>query len=220
MVIKSKANQINEYKWKRFLARNFDIYFESALISIFCYLFSIKFMINLIETQKSTVIGFIFLPLALILDAFVAHNCGNTLGKWLLGVNVTTSTSKKLSLKQYISRNFSFWRRGYAFGVVLIGLFLWVKQSRRLENGQQTTYDEDLKFKVNVVNTSILKTLSFSILFIGLIALSVYGMIDESAKSNFSENNPYLNKENNAPTNNEPNTPLESMVPTIPSSGE
>jgi uncharacterized RDD family membrane protein YckC len=220
MVIKSKANQINEYKWKRFLARNFDIYFESALISIFCYLFSIKFMINLIETQKSTVIGFIFLPLALILDAFVAHNCGNTLGKWLLGVNVTTSTSKKLSLKQYISRNFSFWRRGYAFGVVLIGLFLWVKQSRRIENGQQTTYDEDLKFKVSVVNTSILKTLSFSILFIGLITLSIYGLIDETSKTKFSENNSYPSKEYDAPANDEPEIPKESMIPTTPSSTE
>ncbi len=112
--------------------------------------------------------GFACLPVALVLDALIYEVAGNTLGKAILGLKVTTLNGKALGFGQYLGRNLSLWASGLAFGLPLIHLFTLANQSSRLGKGKQTSYDESTGFRVYAKPSGWVRISIFSIAFISL----------------------------------------------------
>jgi uncharacterized RDD family membrane protein YckC len=139
-------------RWPRFFARIIDIWLEKSLVTfVVAYVLSI-YLAGFIEWINAPgaeyIFGIICLPVALIVDAFIYKVFGNTIGKRLLGLKVTTLDGKPLSLIQYMHRNLSVLISGLAFGLPFINLFTLGRQFYRLREGRQASYDEATGFRV------------------------------------------------------------------------
>jgi uncharacterized RDD family membrane protein YckC len=139
-------------RWPRFFARIFDAWWEILLVSFVFVAVLGRYSASFVEwingPGASQLLGFLCLPIALSLDALLYRVVGNTPGKALLGLKAGTLDGKPLSFAQYLSRNFSMWASGLAFGLPLINLFTMANQSRRLGKGLQASYDEPTGFRV------------------------------------------------------------------------
>lgn len=87
---------------------------------------------------------FFSLPLALLLDVFLAVILGNTPAKIVIGVKPTTSRGERLSLAAHLRRNIGVWTDGIALGLIPISLFTMFKQYKRISGRRETIYDERL----------------------------------------------------------------------------
>lgn len=162
-------------RWPRFFARSFDVWLEMLFVSLSMGFALSLYFIGFVEWIKgpgaSQLFGILCLPIALTLDAFLYRFIGNTPGKALLGLKLTTPEGNPLSFAQYLSRNISMWASGLALGVPLINLFTMASQYRRLGKGLQASYDELEGFRVRAKPSGWLRKTSFGFAFFGLIVI-------------------------------------------------
>jgi tetratricopeptide (TPR) repeat protein len=160
-------------RWPRFLARSFDLWWETLLIGfvfgVILGRFSIGFVEWINKPGTNMLFGIICLPLALILDAALYQIFGNTPGKALLGLKVTTIDGEPLSFKQYLQRNFSMWVSGLALGLPLLNLASLASQFQRLGKEKQASYDETTDFRVPSNPSSLLNKVVFGIALTGFV---------------------------------------------------
>ena len=127
-------------RWPRFFARIFDVWWEVLLVGFVFGIILRLFPSFVWKSNNSiaiTLFGLFCLPVSLVFDAAFYQIFGNTPGKALLALEVTTLDYRPLTFKQYLGRNFSLWVNGLAFGLPLINLFTLANQSSRLGKGQQ-----------------------------------------------------------------------------------
>ena len=98
-------------RWPRFFARTFDVWWEILVVSFVFGSVLGRYSAGFVEwingPGASSLFGILCLPIALSLDAFLNWIAGNTPGKYLLGLRVTTSDGKSLRFVQHLSRNLS-----------------------------------------------------------------------------------------------------------------
>lgn len=164
---------------QRFFARIFDVLWEGLPVSIILIAIMPWLMRNDLfgAALLLTILGLpIMLFIAIFIDALVFSVAGNTPGKALLGLRVVTGDGKPLNFYQYLSRNLSLPR---------VYLSAMASQYRRLSNGQQSSYDTELGFKVQAksigLHRKIISGLAFAILFLlpNMILVSMIGSIQE-----------------------------------------
>ncbi|WP_438979030.1 RDD family protein [Polynucleobacter sp.] len=184
--------------WRRFFARNFDLYLEIMLLSIFAQFTLAKYStwyVNLINTPNNDiVIAIIFTPFALLLDAIICQLFGNSLGKYLLGIEVR-KIKGQLSLQDWINRSGGVWFNGYALGFPLFNIYTFLKQKGRIDKGQPTTYDERGGFQVfareltkfQIVRAVIL----FSLVYFLVFGMQVYTKEQDRAVQKIDNSPPY-----------------------------
>lgn len=159
--------------WRRFFARIFDLWWESLLLG-WCSAYvlgqySPAFISWVGKPASSQIYGFFVLPFAFLFDALVYAVFGNTPGKALLRVAVADATGERLSLGRYIGRNAAVWSRGFAFGIPLINLVAFYKQSSRLSETGKTSYDDNAGVQVRAGEAGFLRTSMFVLLAIALL---------------------------------------------------
>jgi uncharacterized RDD family membrane protein YckC len=186
------AHQALATRWPRFFARMFDVWWEVGLVAIALgfvlgfYLDGI-FLSWLNGPGARTFFSIACLPVALVLDAAIYRVAGNTPGKSLLGLKVGTLDGKPLSFSQYLSRNFWVWASGLGLGIPLVNIFTMVIESRRLDRGQQASYDEPTGFRVRAKPSSLVRKTAFGLAFSGLLvamsALSSRGLEQPAQRS-------------------------------------
>jgi Predicted membrane protein/domain len=174
-------------RWPRFFARIFDVWWEILLTSVALGAVLGRYSAGFVEwinvPGASQLFGILCLPVALILDAVLYRLLGNTPGKALLGLKVTTLDGKPLSFAQYLGRNFSLWVSGFALGFPLINLFTLANQSRRLGKGQPASYDEATDFRVRSKPSGILRKAVFGLAFTGLfVVMAVLNSMEQAAQ--------------------------------------
>lgn len=191
-------------RWPRFFARTFDVWWEILLIALILGAVLGRYSASFVEWINGPGAGQLFaiicLPIALILDALLYRVVGNTPGKALLGLKVGTLNGQSLSLVHYLSRNFSLWAGGLAFGIPLINLFTMAHQSGRLGKGQQASYDETTGFRVRSSPSGWVRKTAFGFAFAGLfVVMAVLNTMEQSdqrearlsvAQKNYSWENP------------------------------
>ncbi len=128
-----------------------------------------------------------------MLDALIYKAAGNTPGKAILGLKVTTLNGQPLSLGQYLGRNLSLWVSGLAFGLPLINLFTLANQSSRLGKGKQASYDEPTGYRVHAKPSGWIRITIFSLAFISLFfVMAVLNSMEQAAQRdailNYSQN--------------------------------
>lgn len=158
--------------WWRFFARSFDIWL--------CQIAAVWLMANVmsrtvprfdawLETPQADAAFTLFcLPVALILDAVVHTLFGNTPGKALVGIRVTSQFGYPLDFFEYAKRNLGMWVKGLAFGLPIVILFTMWQQAARLKRGERTSYDEPRSLDVLASPVGWARKVAFSASFVAL----------------------------------------------------
>ncbi|MFM0009159.1 DnaJ domain-containing protein [Paraburkholderia sediminicola] len=156
----------------RFFGRIFDTWWESMVIglAISYYLSSnsAAFVEWITGPGSGSLFAILCLPIAMILDAGVYSAVGNTPGKALLGLKVTTLDGSRLSYAEYSRRNLAVWARGLGCGVPLVNIFTMWNQKREVNSNRQATYDVDTGYRVRAGKTGFVRKTVFGILFLAL----------------------------------------------------
>ena len=162
-------------RWPRFFARLFDIWWENLAVGLVLGIslvwFSAGFAEWIIRPGRGLLFGLFCLPIVLIFDVLIYKIIGNTPGKAILGLKVTTIDCKSLGFVQYLIRNFELWVTGLALGIPLINLFTLVYQSKRLGKGDQASYDESVGFRVQAKPSFWLRKVVFGCAFFFLFVV-------------------------------------------------
>ncbi|MGE8160345.1 DnaJ domain-containing protein [Paraburkholderia sp. NPDC080076] len=157
-------------RWSRFFARSFDLWWEIAAVAFIGGYWLAQNSAWYVETMNGPsaklYASVLFLPLALVLDAFVYRIFRNTPGKALLGLKVTTIDGSRLTFDAYLRRNFALWVSGLAVGLPLFNLGTMIRQSSRLGNAEQASYDESSGNRVRVSKSGILRKLLFAVAYV------------------------------------------------------
>lgn len=162
-------------RWPRFFARIFDLWWEGLLLATLTGLvlgrYSAGFVEWIYKPGSSQLLGILLIPFSMVLDAGVYALFGNTPGKSLLGVRVTTLRGQRLNFAQYLARNFAVWGSGLGLGVPFVTLITMARQSGRLGRGQQASYDESSGARVHGQSLSFLRRVFFGFAFCSLFVL-------------------------------------------------
>ncbi|MFD0913146.1 RDD family protein [Methylophilus luteus] len=164
-------------RWQRYFARIFDLWLELLIVTFVSgYILGqvSSTFIEFVNNANAHLIGIIYLPFGLVLDAVLYHFFGNTPGKAILGIKVVKNIDLPLTSREYLKRNFSLWGSGLAFGLPLINLFTMSKQFGRLKKGEAASYDLAGDFAVKARPLAVWKWLLFTILFVSLFAVVLY----------------------------------------------
>jgi len=196
------ASAVLEYPlagpWKRWCARLFDLWWEASLVGlgvgVVLGLTSGDFLRWLDKPGASKLVGILCIPVALLLDALV-HACfGNTPGKALLGLRVGLVDGRRPSLGQHLSRNVGVWAGGLGLGIPLVTLFTMGRQHRRLNQGEQASYDDE-GYRVRAKPIGWPRRIGFGVAFLVLFgcmtALEVFDR-DEIRKARARQSAPPL----------------------------
>lgn len=162
--------------WPRAFARIFDIWWESILIGgaagFLLGQYSSAYLHWANQPNSDYLFGLVLLPFVLLFDAVVFRFTGNTPGKAMLGIRVASLRGTPLEFGQYLRRNLTLWWSGLALGIPLANLFTLWRQEKRLRNGQQTSYDEEIGSRVWSKPISWGRKLGFAVTFFLLFAVN------------------------------------------------
>lgn len=165
--------------FKRLFARIFDLVWLVLLLLVSLALF-LKFVnspaVGLVTQSLSVQLGlaFLLLPLALILEAAILSDFGNTPGKSLFGLKITRDGPDKIKFRQYFGRGFLLWIKGLAFGIPILSFFTLLWQRFHLSKYDTTSYDKSMSMQVSGVETSVAKKAYLLISSIVLVSLIGY----------------------------------------------
>ncbi len=123
------------------------------------------------------ILGFVFIPVALMVDSFVYGLFKTTPGKAILGMRLATIHGESLTFKQAAKRNLGLWVRGLGIGLPLVYFFTLLREYNRLGSGKQTDYDEKYDFRVQAKPTGWPRKSVFALLFIGLFSVMLLGQM-------------------------------------------
>jgi uncharacterized RDD family membrane protein YckC len=165
-------------RWPRFFARMFDTWWEVMLVafvlSFVLARYSAEYLEWLARPGSAMFFGLLCLPVALVLDAVLYRIFGNTPGKALLGLRVTSLRGQPLTFAEFAGRNLNLWMSGLALGIPIVILFTCAMQSRRLGLGQPATYDERPAYRVYAEPAGWLRATALVGSFLGLFVIYGY----------------------------------------------
>ncbi len=131
--------------WRRLFARLIDIYLLLIPVAFFsAFLLSSYFLPFALWIQKpgaATLYTWLLLPVVMLLEALIHAAFGNTIGKVLFGVRVTSNGVDRLSGGSYLKRQLRVYWYGLATGFPLIQLIAMIRQYLHCKKDGQTRYD-------------------------------------------------------------------------------
>jgi hypothetical protein len=122
--------------WRRFFARMIDLWMLSLPVSFVAAIF-----IDQSFLEHKYLLGIAILPFTMLVEAAVSAVCGNSPGKALLAIRLTTIGGGRLSFRDLCERGRSVYVYGMAFGIPFISLFPMIKQYQNLNAGRPASYD-------------------------------------------------------------------------------
>jgi len=93
------------------------------------------------RSGSNYIYGWLTFPVVLLAEAIVFGIFGNTPGKALLGLRVTTVAGTKPSFNDYVSRLLGVYWFGLGTGFPIVSMFTMIKQYQRLKLGREAGYD-------------------------------------------------------------------------------
>lgn len=128
--------------WRRFMARMLDLWLIALPTAILVAAALARFRPQLMgQPYAMYLLALASFALVLLIEAGVYGCCGNTAGKALFGITVTTLDGKHPTAAQYLRRQVGVFWYGFAMGLPLISLLAMAAQGLNLRNGQPAAYD-------------------------------------------------------------------------------
>ncbi len=161
--------------WRRFFARFIDLS-ALSLPTAFMVTFALSrvsttFNLWIQQPGSEFALGWLLMPLVLMLEAAVFAILGTTPGKALMGVKVTTADAQHPTAAQYLRRQVGVYWYGLGTGFPLISLFTMARQRSRLKAGGHTRYDEG-RFNVKAPKLGFLRGIAATTIVVGLLAVN------------------------------------------------
>ncbi len=150
--INYKWKDISPHPWRRSFARFLDI----SIYSKFVYIPGIYYLTSGISPARvdqfppSELIAFFvflyfsFFLFAMFLNAALISLLGNTLGRWIFGIQTLEKDFSPLSFYSALEREFYVWKNGLAFGIPIINLITQVYGYLDLTMKKRTSWDKKL----------------------------------------------------------------------------
>jgi len=136
--------------WRRLVARMLDLWLIALPMSILVAAALARFWPQRIgQPYALYLLALAGFALVLLIEAGIHGACGNTLGKALLGIHITTLEGTPLTAAQYLRRQLGVFWYGCALGLPVISLVAMAAQGLRLGAGESTAYDAG-RFMVRV----------------------------------------------------------------------
>ena len=162
---------------KRLLARIFDLTWLMLLLQVSLAIFlklvnSTAFVLVSQSLAVQLSLVFVLLPLALILEAAILSDFGNTPGKSFFGLKIIRDGQDKIKFRQHFGRACLLWFKGLACGIPFLSFLTLLWQRFQLSKHSVTSYDRSMSMQVTAVKTSFAKKfllLLSSLLLVGLI---------------------------------------------------
>jgi uncharacterized RDD family membrane protein YckC len=131
--------------WRRFFARTIDLWLLSlavgAVVGYIGSRLSMSFGLWLMKPQSDFLFSWMLLPFVLVAEAAIFGLAGNTIGKALLGVKVTTIAGDRPTFAQYLRRLAGVYWYGLGTGFPLVSLFTMSRQARHVGDQRHAIYD-------------------------------------------------------------------------------
>jgi hypothetical protein len=164
------------HPWRRYFARILD---TTCFVVVFFLFIGILFPSLFAPPAKGTerlmdlffqVIGFIaYAPF----EAFCMHIFGNTMGKALYGIRVTTRTDDDMSLPAALNRSFRVLVQGIGLGIPIISLVTLLTSYNTLRQEGVTSWDRRLDCIITHRPFSYLRIVMLTVTWIVLILIVV-----------------------------------------------
>ncbi len=171
--------------WRRFFARIIDLWaisIPSAFLvsATFTSLYP-AFGLWVSRPGSEYAFGWLLMPLILLIEAGIVAMFGNSLGKAVLGLAVTTVGGQRPTATQYLRRQLGVYWFGLGTGFPLVSMFTMARQHGHLKAGRNARYDEG-KFNVKVRKIGVVRAIA-ALLVIGATLSANIGL-QILAKSN------------------------------------
>lgn len=178
--------------WRRFFARLIDFWGIGLPTSLFVAYtlssFSPSFALWIQMQGSEYVFGWLLTPLILAIEGVIFGFFGTTVGKYLLGLKVTTASTSIPTASQYFQRLAGVYWYGLGTGFPLITLFTMARQHGRLKAEKQADYDEG-KFEVKATKLKPLRIISAFVVVVVAIFFAnalLQSTFPESTRSYYS----------------------------------
>jgi len=119
------------HPWRRFFARFIDTFMWSVVL---------YFIVSTV-CENLFISSLMVVPLSIILEATLISITGNTLGKWIFGIALKTTSGGKLLFNQALSRSLRVVFQGAGLGIPIICFFTQIFAYRRLIRTGTTLWD-------------------------------------------------------------------------------
>ena len=164
------------WPWPRFWARIFDTFLYSVPIgALLGLVFPTLFEADWTQGRFGAyVLGFLALPLVMVLDAAVIAMTGTSPGKAIAGLRVLDLDRQKLTFETAARRNLQVYWKGLAIGIPLLNLVAYGSGYTDVKETGLTTWDQDTDTRVFVVDGSEYRTIFIAVLAIGAMLLDRY----------------------------------------------
>jgi hypothetical protein len=158
----------------RCFARLFDVGWEEALLGVgaafFLRVHWHAFSVWVSEPGNPLLFAVLCLPAAMLLDALVYRVAGNTPGKALLGLKVTTPDGGPLPWKTYLRRNLAVWARGLGCGIPFVNVVTMWRRGREAAGAADVVYDAKTGHQVSAAEIGVARKAMFGVLCAALFA--------------------------------------------------
>ncbi|MGO4395723.1 RDD family protein [Variovorax sp. M-6] len=175
--------------WRRFFAQLFDIW--TLCVPVGFLLGNVlgrtwpAFALWMSSPGSEAGLGFILVPLALVVQAVIFGLFGTTPGKLILGVEVTLLGGGRPTFMAYLGRLTRLYASGLALGIPLISLFTMWRQYGLVKAGRPASYDA-ARFQVHAVPMGALRRSVAAAAMIGLFGGFGYLQhLDREAKNSY-----------------------------------
>lgn len=127
--------------WRRYFARQFDLFIYEIIVSVFHYLVFRK------GIQQSTLQELIMIYLVSLVMVFIEPVFlmlwGTTPGKWLLGITVRNDYGNKLTYGQGLERTWRVFTKGMGFNFPVYGLVRMIMSFVANKRGRELAWEDD-----------------------------------------------------------------------------
>lgn len=154
----------------RFIARWIDLMLFGVFSAMLCA-FAWRDFFKISDAAR----GFLMLFVYVFVEPIMLCSWGSTPGKSLLGVRLRRKDGNKLTYFEALYRSFEVWISGFGLGIPIVTLFTLSGEYKRLKKEGMTSWDRNGGFCVTHGRIGFLRGLVVVILFIGFLALMLFG---------------------------------------------
>ena len=175
--------------WHRFLARMIDIWVIGMLVgAAIAYALarvSSSFGLWVVQPGSEYIFGWLVIPISMAIETVLFATFGNSLGKALLGVTVTSLDAQRLTATQYLRRQLGVYWYGLGTGFPFVSLLTMAVQQGHLKDTAFTRYDRKL-FLVKAKKLSVIRGVSVALFVVLLLVINgSLQQINKKAEKNY-----------------------------------
>ncbi|MBX7150797.1 RDD family protein [bacterium] len=129
--------------WPRYFARLIDIYFISLFVGLGAGLLSAAFEWEFVDKIHDAAYTIVSAAVWVPIEAIFIAAFGKTPGKWILNMEIVSSTGVLMDYQKAIRRSLLVWVRGYGLGIGIVAFITMIVAYNHLTRYGVTTWDRD-----------------------------------------------------------------------------